>query len=333
MTGDELEALALGRSLSLGGGGRGARVRFATVRSAGGGRAIVELDGGRVELPDASGMGAGAAGMRCAVVMDGHVGVVVGVVGDEPGDGGDYLPLAGGQLTGPVTVKTSSSAVSEEAAAGGYGNGVGFCGANGTRNANLQLQNHADGLLALRVEARRTVNGTLRYNTLKIGVDQSGSAKYEISAPAALRSAAGACSSDCVTATVAQRTALTTSLAEVPMSATATSGTGLSMSGGKVKCGFSGTVMVSAAAFFRFPGGDASPGVENPAVSVTVDGVEVASASVVVPGAWGTGAAVPPRLVQVSNGSLIGYAAANNTAARGELTAAATTYMTVQRVS
>lgn len=333
MTGDELEALALGRSLSMGGGGGGARVRFATVLSASGGRAVVELDGGRVELPDASGMGAGAVGMRCAVLMDGSVGVVVGVVGDEPGDGGDYLPLTGGQLVGPVTVKTASSSVSEDAAASGYGNGVGFCGSNGTRNANLQLQNHANGVLSLRVEARRTVDGTLKYNTLKIGVDQSGNAKYEISAPAAFRSAAAACSSDCITATVAQRTALTTASAAVAMAAGASNGSGFSVSGGKVKCGFAGKVLVSAAAFFRFPDGDASPGVENPILSVAVDGTDVASASVVVPGKWGMGAEVPPRLVQVSNGSLISYAAYNGTAARGELIAATTNYLTVQRVS
>lgn len=333
MTGGELEALALGRSLSLGGGGRGARVRFATVRSASGGRAVVEMDGGRVELPDASGMGSGAAGMRCAVLMDGSVGVVVGTVNGAAGGGGDYLPLAGGTLTGPVV--TSSGSIDEGAAPSStkYGSGYGMAGSTGTRNANLQLEQSTDGTIWLREEARRSVGGTLRYNNLKVGVDAGGSPVYFVSSPAAFRAAAGACSSDCVTAAVSQRTALTTAESYVPLAAAASSGSGFTVSDGKVKCGFSGTVLVSAAAFFRYPNADASAGSDNPKLFVTVDGEVAADMDVIVPGPWGGGASLPPRLVQVSNGSLIGYMAVNYTAARGELAAAASNYLTVQRVS
>lgn len=333
MTGGELEALALGRSLRVGGGGGGARVRFATVRAVSGGRAVVEIDGGRVELPDASGMGAGAVGMRCAVLMDGAVGVVVGVVNDAAAGGGDYLPLAGGTLTGPVV--TSSGSIDEGAspASTKYGSGYGMAGATGTRNANLQLEQSTDGTIWLREEARRSVGGTLKYNNLKVGVDVDGNPVYFMSSPAAFRSAAGACSSDCITAAVSQRTALTTSQLYVPLAAAASSGSGFSISDGKVKCGFSGRVLVSAAAFFRYPDGDASAGSDNPKLFITVDGTDVADMDVIVPGAWGGGASLPPRLVQVSNGSLIGCMAVNYTAARGELSATASNYLTVQRVS
>lgn len=244
-----------------------------------------------------------------------------------------YLPLAGGQLVGPVTVKTASSAVSEETAAGGYGSGVGFCGSNGTRNANLQLQNHADGLLALRIEARRNVDGTLRYNNFKIGLDQSGNARYELTSPAAFRSAAGAAPASAMTAQVSSQTSLGTSRAAAPLAASASAGSDFSISGGKIKCGFTGTVLVGAAAFFSFLSGEASPGTENPELAVAVNGEVAAAAGVVCPGQWGAGAALPPALVAVSSGDLVSYMVVNNTAARGVVRAISANYLTVQRVS
>ena len=75
------EALSLGRSLLLGGGG-GAHVRYGTVKQVGEGRATVSVDGGTVEAPAMTCVPADASGKRCVVLVDGSSATVLGVIGE-----------------------------------------------------------------------------------------------------------------------------------------------------------------------------------------------------------------------------------------------------------
>ena len=91
------------------------------------------------------------------------------------------------------TVLVASTGINENAApsAAAYGNGVGFTDANGTRLANLQLQQATNGRTELRIETRRNVSGALKYNSLNLGLEKDGSYYYSMSSPAAFRTALG----------------------------------------------------------------------------------------------------------------------------------------------
>lgn len=97
------EALSLGRSLLLGGGG-GAHVRYGTVKQVGEGRATVSVDGGTVEAPAMTCVPTDASGKRCVVLVDGSSATVLGVIGEgsavQPQPVGAAYPVEIGETNG-----------------------------------------------------------------------------------------------------------------------------------------------------------------------------------------------------------------------------------------
>ena len=136
-----------------------------------------------------------------------------------------------------------------------------------------------------------------------------------------------------VTAVASAQKALAKTRSALALKSYASSGSGFSISGGAVKCGFSGYVLACAGVFFSFPNGDATPAGENPEAFICVNGTSKAGAGVVVPGKWGAGLTIAPVLLSVASGALLTLQVVNNTAARGVVNAIDANYLTVLRVA
>ncbi len=136
-----------------------------------------------------------------------------------------------------------------------------------------------------------------------------------------------------VTAVASAQKALAKTRSALALKSYASSGSGFSVSGGAVKCGFSGYVLACAGVFFSFPNGDATPAGENPEAFICVNGTSKAGAGVVVPGKWGAGLTIAPVLLSVASGALLTLQVVNNTAARGVVNAIDANYLTVLRVA
>lgn len=91
------------------------------------------------------------------------------------------------------TVLVGSSNINKNTtpSATAYGNGVGFTDANGTRLANLQLQQATNGRTELRMETRRNVGGSFKYNNINLGLNADGTPYCYLASPSAWRSAIG----------------------------------------------------------------------------------------------------------------------------------------------
>lgn len=91
------------------------------------------------------------------------------------------------------TVLVGSSNINENTtpSATAYGNGVGFTDANGTRLANLRLQQATNGRTELRMETRRNVGGSFKYNNINLGLNADGTPYCYLASPSAWRSAIG----------------------------------------------------------------------------------------------------------------------------------------------
>ena len=158
-------------------------------------------------------------------------------------------------------------------------------------------------------------------------------AKYELAGQLLTSDQLGAIvAPSIISVTPSANMALSTSYKQLTLKAHKSIGSGFSLSGGAVKCNFTGTVLVSATVFVSFPNGDAVGGTENPQGCIFYGSTQLASSSTVAPGRWGVGFAISPFLSDVSSGGLISLRVANWTATRGQVNANLSTFMTVQRV-
>ena len=158
-------------------------------------------------------------------------------------------------------------------------------------------------------------------------------AKYELAGQLLTSDQLGAIvAPSIISVTPSANMTLSTSYKQLTMKTHKSIGSGFSISGGAVKCNFTGTVLVSATVFVSFPNGDAVGGTENPQGCIFYGSTQLASSSTVAPGRWGVGFAISPFLSDVSSGGLISLRVANWTATRGQVNANLSTFMTVQRV-
>ena len=112
---------------------------------------------------------------------------------EAPEHAHDYLPLAGGTLTGGVAVRSANvPAQGETPGADQYGNQVAACDSSGARMGMLRGYHKKSGGRGVEVAATREVGGTTVFNELLLGVGTDGTRAVGVSDAAAWRSALSA---------------------------------------------------------------------------------------------------------------------------------------------
>ncbi len=108
----------------------------------------------------------------------------------------DYLPLAGGTLTGTVSSRTNAARVGDSPSSSSYGNALAMKDAGGETLANVESVVRADGRTGVYVDTSREVGGTRKYNSLQMLLDAEGNPSYALTSPSAFRSAISAAAAD-----------------------------------------------------------------------------------------------------------------------------------------